>query len=173
LDSQAEEQLVASCRDGDRNAYAQLVRRHAGQVFAVCLGMVGDAHDAEDLAQDALVRGFAKISRLRKGRYFRAWITGIARNLCVDHLRRRKTERAALASCSTTKHTARTDFRALQGAVLELPEQYRLPLLLYYFDGHSIENIGIALGLSPAAVSTRLSRARRQLRERIDHQRGA
>ena len=58
MDATAEKTLVASCRNGDRAAYASLVKVHSGRVFAICLGMLGNRHDAEDMAQQtqAIVR---------------------------------------------------------------------------------------------------------------------
>ena len=63
--------------------------------------------------------------------------------------------------------------RRLEGALARLPEKYRVPLMLYYFDGHSTENVARMLDLDPAAVLTRLSRARRELRRMLQEQGGA
>ncbi len=170
LDGWSEEKLAAACRRGEKRAYAVLVRRHAPQVFAVCLGMLASVHDAEDVAQDALVKGLTQIDQLRAGEHFRAWIAGIARNLCLDHLRREKRGREVLARRQAPEPADRSAFAELEGAIHELPEQYRLPLLLYYLDGQSTENVASALNLSPDGVRTRLSRARKELRKRIGKQ---
>ena len=92
MNAEMENSLVASCRKGGRAAYADLVRRHAGRVFAICLSLLGDWHEAEDMAQQTLLRGFMQIGNLRNSERFGAWIAQIARNVCVDALRRRKTQ---------------------------------------------------------------------------------
>ena len=63
--------------------------------------------------------------------------------------------------------------RRLEGALARLPEKYRLPLMLYYFDGHSTRNVAKMLDLDPAGVLTRLSRAQRELRRMLQEQGGA
>ncbi|MHC4529510.1 MAG: RNA polymerase sigma factor, partial [Planctomycetota bacterium] len=73
--------LVAACRRGDKSAYAVLVRRYYRYVYAVCLGVVGNMHDAEDMAQDAMLKGFVKIDKLKRTEQFDQWVLRIARNL--------------------------------------------------------------------------------------------
>lgn len=68
-------------------AYAELVERHYSKVFLVCLGVLGNVHDAEDVAQDAVIAGFEKIGQLRDGGQFGPWIARIARNLSVNFVR--------------------------------------------------------------------------------------
>ena len=85
-----DENLAAACRKGDRSAYAMLVTRHYRLVFAVCLGMLGNIHDAEDIAQDAMLKGFLTIRKLRNGEQFSQWILRIGKNLCIDFLRRKR-----------------------------------------------------------------------------------
>ncbi|UCD28581.1 MAG: sigma-70 family RNA polymerase sigma factor [Planctomycetota bacterium] len=171
MDGQSEEQLVAACRGGDKSAYASPVRRYAPQVFAICLGMLGNAHDAEDLAQEALVKGFTRIGELRDSERFAAWIRKIARHLCLDFIRRQKLGRQILAGQVEQNQTRPSDYPDLHQAITRLPEQYRLPLMLYYFDGQDTAGVARTLNLTQAAVCARLSRARKELR-RLLGQRG-
>ena len=159
-------------------AYAGLVRVYSGRVFAICLGMLGNIHDAEDIAQQALLKGFTDIDQLRDSDQFGAWIGRIARNLCLDFIRRRKreqkkafTKRAAVSESSSpapafpTKLGGGEKYPELEDALAKLPRRYRLALMLYYFDGRSTENIAEALQISQAAVYARMSRARKRLRK--------
>ena len=66
----SDKELVAICGRGDKQAYPALVRRYSGRVFGICLGIVGNTHDAEDLAQEALLKGLRQIDSLRDGQQF-------------------------------------------------------------------------------------------------------
>jgi len=175
LDERTEAQVIAACRAGDRDAYARLVRKYSRGVFAVCMGILGNVDDAEDMAQDALVRGFTRIRLLRDGEQFKPWIFRIARNLCIDLLRRRRIGRGALEKHqeeAERRDLPAEDYTFLERAIGRLPEKYRLPLMLYYFGGKSTEAVAEALGISPAGVCSRLSRARQRLRTILEEQRG-
>ncbi len=93
LDDYSDDILVEASRRGDKHAYSMLVKRHYRYVFSVCLGMLANVHDAEDIAQDTMLKGFLKIRRLYRVERFDIWVLRIARNLCVDYLRRKKHEK--------------------------------------------------------------------------------
>ena len=84
------ENLFDDCRRGEKAAYAVLVKRYYRSVFAVCLGVLGNIHDAKDMAQETMLKGFHKIRNLNSSEKYEAWIMRIARNLCIDFLRRKK-----------------------------------------------------------------------------------
>jgi RNA polymerase sigma factor (sigma-70 family) len=165
--------LVESCRDGDKSAYAGLVKAYSGRVFAVCLGMLGNSHDAEDIAQQVLVKGFSEIRQLRDSEQFGVWIVRIARNLCIDFIRRARRERIAFAASAAATKSSSEGHPELETALAKLREEYRLPLVLYYFDGQSAKNVAETLEISEAAVQARLSRARKQLRELLEAKGGS
>jgi RNA polymerase sigma-70 factor (ECF subfamily) len=180
-----DEELVAQCQRGTREAYAELVRRHSRLVFAVCLGILGDVSDSEDAGQEVLIRGFTRIGDLREGTLFSTWITRIARNHCVDLLRETIRRRELLArelgrSATGSEPPALFQDRArersrsgdprydgLRLALGGLHEKYRMPLTLYYFEGRSTQKVAEALEISEAGVLTRLSRARKELRKQL------
>ncbi len=171
MDVFSEEKLVAGFRRGDKRAYAALVGRYARDVFAVSFGVVGNVHDAEDIAQEALLKGLVRIAALRKGKRFGPWICRIARNLAIDLVRRQRTHKQATARIQLQQRAESTeDYHVLEKAIQRLDETYRETLLLYYFDGERTEDVAEKLNISPATVLSRLSRARRQLREIIENQ---
>ncbi len=138
--------------------------------------MLGNVHDAEDLAQETFVKGYSQIRELRSASQFGPWVARIARNQCVDFLRRKKRGRdiralnaASHPSGSVEDDPEREDLQEvnrarLEAALARLPGKYRVPLVLYYFNGHSTESVARTLDLEPAAVLTRLCRARKELR---------
>lgn len=170
MNGRSEDDLVASRRKTDELAYTDLVKAYSRRVFAVCFGMLGDTHDAEDLTQQALLKGLTSMNQLRQGEQFGSWICQIAKNLCIDFIRRRKIRRRILLKRSTVE-TGRSKVRPeLESAFTKLSEDYRIALLLYYFDGRSTQKIAESLGISRDAVHTRLSRARKQLRKLLEAQ---
>jgi RNA polymerase sigma-70 factor (ECF subfamily) len=132
--------------------------------------MLGNKEDAEDAAQEALLKGFSNIDELRDSERFGTWIAGIAKNLCVDHIRRRRRKRRFHRLWVTQPEASSSEYSGLEKALCELPEDYRVALMLYYFDGRSAKNIAEALDVSEATVCARLSRARNRLRELLDRQ---
>lgn len=164
MDADSEREQVGLCKQGDKAAYAGLVRAHSGRVFALCLGMLGNRHDAEDMTQQALLKGFRQIRTLRNSDRFAPWITRIARNLCLDALRTRKHQDSPPPVRDGQDQGDPEALRRLETALKRLNTDYRVPLLLFYFDGRTTQNIAETLGITQANVQTRLSRARRQLR---------
>jgi RNA polymerase sigma-70 factor (ECF subfamily) len=164
-------QLVAISLGGDREAYGELARRHLRRVFAVCLGVIGERSEAEDAAQEALLEGFRKLHQLREPAQFAAWIGQIARNRSRDALRRRARKRERPLDAAPEPHVpSGEDHHDLHGALARMPEEHRLPLLLYYFDGKDTQTLARELGLTPGGACARLFRARRRLRDLLQEE---
>jgi RNA polymerase sigma-70 factor (ECF subfamily) len=173
LESEPEAKIVEACLAGEGRAYAGLVRRHGKRVFAICLAMTGNAADAEDMTQETFMRGFAELGSLRDRDRFGPWIATIAGNVCRNFLKKRKNQERDLATSVDCPTAVPEDLSDIREALGRLPEQYRIPLMQYYFDGHSTENVAASLGISCEAVHTRLSRARRELRKLLENAGGA
>jgi RNA polymerase sigma-70 factor (ECF subfamily) len=173
VNKRTDEYLVKASRNGDRQAFADLVRRHSRKVYAVCIGILGNAADSEDIAQEAFVKGYSSIDRLRRGDSFGPWIAMIARNLCRDHIRTYARRRELLGSRSRESEREEIDFSELHEALAELPEKYRIPLMLFYFDGKSAKKLAEELETSHAGACTRLSRARIELRRILEKRAGS
>jgi RNA polymerase sigma factor (sigma-70 family) len=95
-----------------------LVRQYYKPVFLVCFGILGNVHDAEDVAQDAMLKGFEQVRQLRDGSQFGAWIVAIARNLSINLLRKRKvTGKALVADSPSDRERPESSYEDLQQAV--------------------------------------------------------
>lgn len=165
MDCKLQENSVADSSKVDKSAYTRLVKASASRVFAICLGTVGNRADAEDIAQQAFLKGYSQIGQLRNGQQFEPWIARIAKNLCIDFLRRQKRKTSDLYEVTDNGSTESKEYPELMAALDKLPQQYRVVLLLYYFDGQSTESIAEVLETSRRAVHTKISRARKQLRQ--------
>ena len=163
MEKVCEKHWVQRCRQADGAAYASLVEVYAKRVFAVCLGILGNCHDAEDAVQQTILKGLDGIGSLREGENFNQWLCAIARNVCVDFVRGQNRNRAALQR-SVAGQVERRRYPELEEAIARLPQDYRLVLMLYYFDGKDTKSIAEILETTPAAVQTRLCRARGYLR---------
>lgn len=163
MNDRLDETVVRACRDGDKAAYALLVKRHYRHVFAVCLGVLGNVHDAEDIAQDAMLKGLVKIKKLGKGEQFEAWILQIAKNLCIDFFRRQKRIKPLATEQLMQAGQRSQDNHELEQAIRRLPQELRLPLTMYYFDGKNAKKIAGKLNISHSGACQRIRAARKEL----------
>lgn len=184
MNERSDKELAWASHQGDRPAYAVLVQRHYKSVFLICLGVLGNIHDAEDVAQDAMIKGFERVRQLREGSQFGGWIVAIARNLSINLLRKRKqvgcaphtnnrewAQKVVCNSHPTAGETSSGDERAesgyedLQQAVARLPWDLRLPLVMYYFDGQDVKTVAGKLAISTSGVYLKLRTAIKELHE--------
>lgn len=169
--------LVGRARQGDLEAYGELVRRHQGSVFGVCYRMLGERQDAADLAQDAFLRGYERLNTFDLAYPFGPWIRRVAANLCLNRLKRREPvlvdleDEAGTGSgqvptpeASTVK---RQDVEEIRRAILALPPAYRAVVELRHYQDASYQEIASALGLPISDVRSHLFRARRMLARRL------
>jgi RNA polymerase sigma-70 factor (ECF subfamily) len=155
----------------DPQAYEQLVRRYQNRLYSLACRLTGDAEESRDLVQEGFLRAYLALPDFRRGARFSPWIYRIVVNLCINHLRRRREEirydpEWAVADSSPTPQEVveRLETQMIvQKAILELPERYRVALLLRHQQGLSYEEIAQVLGLPVGTVKTHLFRARAML----------
>jgi len=143
--------------------------------YRVARGVLRNSADAEDVAQEALLRAYQRFERLRDRTRFRAWLVRIAFRLAIDRTRssKRREVRETLWSrhapaASTEDIAATSEFQThLEDAMDELPEKHRLVLLLAAMQGHSLDEVAEMLCLPVGTVKSRLFVARRQLAEKL------
>ena len=158
-----DENLVDASRAGDKDAYAALAERHYERVFVVCLGMLGSVHDAEDVTQDAMLKGLLRVGTLRDPSQFGFWIVRIAKNYCMDLMRRKKHGKKIIAHKSTPPDQTPVPYDNLQRAIEKLPPESRQTLVTYYFGGESVKDVAKRMKLSNSTVYQRLRAATQQL----------
>jgi len=177
----SDDDLVRKARNGDRTAFEELVRRTSRLVFARLYLETGDAHLAEDLLQETLMRAFRSMWRLANPSLFRPWLLTIAQNVLIDSARSdsrlKRTEPAQSATPlrivpsngpPPEAELQREETRQQVLAVLRsLPEEHRLPLTLRYLAGADYETISTQLGLTNGSLRGLLHRGLKMLRERL------
>jgi RNA polymerase sigma-70 factor, ECF subfamily len=165
MSQQGTDKWVESAAKGDRQAYGELVGRYYRPVLMECLAVLGRLHDAEDAAQEVMLQGFTKLATLRNPAQFPAWIRAIARNACLNRLRKPKA--ATGLDPDRTAATAEGEYGDLQEAISLLPQELRTAVMLYYFDGQDVKAVAERMEVSPSTVYGRLQTALRQLSERL------
>lgn len=167
--------LVASARDGDRTAFAQLVVRHRTLLLVLCRRMLGDGALAEDAAQEAILAAWLGLDTLRQPDRFGPWLAGIGLNICRNALRTRlwwQPLDQQVPSTGADPHEAAEAAElaaAVHRAIAALPPGQRAAATLFYLRGLSHRELADALGIRIGAVKTRLYKARATLRTRLAH----
>jgi RNA polymerase sigma-70 factor (ECF subfamily) len=131
---------------------------------------VGNIHDAEDVAQETMIKGLEKIRQLRKAGQFGAWIVRIARNLSINFVRRRAAAGRVVESKLEKRAPRSSANDDLEEAVARLPRDLRLPLVMYYYDGRSVKTVAERLEISTSGVYAKLRAALRELHEALTAQ---
>jgi RNA polymerase sigma-70 factor (ECF subfamily) len=165
METATDGQLVRGARRGDREAAAELFRRHWPGAWRAAYGVTGRRGLADDVAADAFERAFAALGRFDDRRPFRPWLHRIVANRALDLLRaeRRLVGEPALEA-GDGGESDRDGDRALLEAVAALPQQRRVVVILRYGIGMPPDEIATMLDLPVGTVHSRLARALEQLR---------
>lgn len=164
--------LLAQVAKGDEGAFSTLVDRHLPAVLAVARRMLRDDAEAEDMAQEAMLRLWRASDRLEINDYgARPWLRRVVSNLCIDRVRAGRNtsvvdevpEQARPADQVHALERQEASQR-VDAALKALPERQRLALVLFHYEGLSQIETGKIMGISDEAVESLLSRARRSLK---------
>ena len=175
--SEAVEQLIEGCLQGDQHAWNVIVTRYWRKVFNVAYKFVGRHDQAEDLAQEIFLKIFKALGTFDRRANFQTWLISVSRNLCIDHYRSVRKERemvdrsvdAADVSPVSTEPDAlvtleRGDRRAmLHRALARLPDTLRVAVLLRDIQELSYKEIADQLALPEGTVKSRINRGRKEL----------
>ncbi len=170
-----ERRWLASCRKGDSNACAHIVRAYQDTALRTAFLMTNDRQAAEDVAQNAFLNAFRHLNRFDPERPFRPWFLTILSNEARMHLRGRKRRRdqelsddvpdGAEADAILTRLIRDDERTRVRAALAELDEPFRTTVILFYFNDLSIEEIASAIDSQPGTVKSRLHRGRQHLRQ--------
>jgi len=170
---------IRRIRAGDAAAFQGLVDRHARRVHDLARRMLRDGHEAEDIAQQAFLNAFRALDRFDLERPFRHWLLRITSNLCRNRIAQRMARRRTPPPLGgddplpePPSQDAPLDLpsdgvlrsEAVRGAIEQLPERYRLAIVLFYVHDCAVAEIAEIADLPPATVKTHLHRGRAALR---------
>ncbi len=183
-----EKVLVSRAREGDELAFAKLTKPLRERVYWRALKAIGDADEAEDIAQETLVRAFTRLETFRGDSRFSSWLYMVCSNCIRMHLRTKRRKGAlhlddhihdyeSSRERHSEPHPERLAervqlFDAIGSAMSQLPPQYGTILELWVYEGLDLNEIKERSGLSIAAIKSRIHRARSRVKQRIEHRFG-
>jgi len=181
--------LVLAAKQGDRTAFGKLAQQYQRQCAAVSLRLLGNAHDAMELVQDALVKAFRNLGQLQQSERFGPWLMRIVTNLALNFRRSRARRQAVSLEQTTGDGDEGEDLRAtiagsdldapdrpltsaelggaIQRAIDELPEKQRLALVMFAIEKMPQKDVAEVLECSVEAVKWHVFTARKSLKKSL------
>ncbi len=156
----------------DKSEFGFYAEKYKDTVYRVALNFMGSAQDAEDAVQETLLKLYLSRERFEGEEHVKRWMIRVALNFCKNAARAAKRrvptppEELALSVPFEAEEQI-----ALFTAVMSLPDKYRVPLYLFYYEEYSVREIARLLEISESAVTTRLQRARMRLKNELVEER--
>ncbi len=158
---------IIKAKNGDNEAFLELINENKLNIYRVARGILSNEHDIEDAMQNTVIKAYEKINTLKRNEFFRTWLVRILINECNEIIRRNK----RIVSINESNHEERYndcyENIDLTKAINSLSEELRVTTVLFYFEDMSIKDIASVLNIPNGTVRSRLSRARKILREII------
>jgi RNA polymerase sigma-70 factor (ECF subfamily) len=173
-----EDELILKSREGDRDAFRQIVQIHQEFAYAVAYRFLGNATDAEDAVQESFLKVWTHLGDFDPSKKFSTWLYRIVTNACLDHVKSSKRRRAVMVSSSEvdravsgsgpdTAFEEKEAVRMIHRFVRELPVKQRMVFILRDLQDLSVEETARVLKSSQASVKSNLCHARKFIRERV------
>lgn len=174
----ADEALVRRAKRGNAEAFSELVRRHQHTVYSLSLRYMRDPALAEDMAQEAFLKGFRLLRGFRGDCRFSTWMYRVTCSVCLTEIARRgrrgevPLEPNAPEEGVTPDPTAKDSAEIVRRCVTRLPERYATIITMYYLDQAPYEEIAAAMEIPVGTLKTWMFRARKELRLLIEQELG-
>jgi len=174
----SDSELVQRIQSGDDTAFDELMRRYKHPIINFVYRMLGNADDADDIAQEVFFRAYQNLETYRPEMKFSPWLFALARHAAIDHLRWRKrhptesiesTVEFAAPASTTDEVAARELDEAIASALYKLPEDQRTAIVLAEYHNLSYAEIAGVMHCSEKSVESRLYRAKQSLRVLLRH----
>jgi RNA polymerase sigma-70 factor (ECF subfamily) len=175
MTDRTDEHLVAEARDGDNDAFKELVRRHESRVAATVIGMLGNCPEADDVGQETFIRFYRALGSFRGDSSVGTYLTRIAINLSLNELKRRKRlfsvfsrpkdEEVPDLPDPKSSGLSYEDKKVINWALQKLKPEFRAVLVLRLIDGYSTEETAAIMKVPLGTVLSRLARAQKKMKE--------
>lgn len=178
-----DQELVRKTLDGDMDSFSVLVERYQKQIYSLTYRLTNDPEDARDLAQEVFIHIYKVLGKYDQERKFFSWMYKVATNVCYNALRRGKNEQAVSldkvieimpmigrSEAQPEEYYERRETQeSVRQAVAELPEKYRVPLVLRYLEEMTYKEIAEYMDLPVTTIETRLYRGKAMLQKRLEY----
>jgi len=171
-----EKMWLTQAKNGDSEAFCQIVEKYQQPVYNLCYRMLNNAHDAEDAAQEVFTRAYYKLDSYDDAGKFSTWLFSIASHHCIDKLRKRRVNLISWDELESWYHWPVQDTAQPEKVLLEaeaaqevqtllnkLPPDYRLAIILKYWHALSYQEIAQTLETTVGAIKSKLFRARKMM----------
>ncbi len=150
-------------------AYTALYERNADMVFAIALSYLRSREDAEDVVADVFAQIFEERTEFQNLQHERAWLITAVKNRCRNHLRHwsRKQRTDEEIPEQVRSDEAKVRLHTVMDIIAQMPERYRLPLVLHTIQGYSVSETAQILNTKESTITTRISRAREILNKKM------
>jgi len=149
--------------------FSREIEAMAPMMFRVAFAILRNRSDCEDAAQNAALKAYANLDKLKERRYFRTWMIRILKNECMSYTRANRSV-IRLETCGDVGYDMEVPDLDLNRAFDTLTKDERLAVTLYYYEGYSTREIAQICDTTDGAIRTRLSRARETLRAQLSEQ---
>lgn len=176
--NESDETLIQAVKEGDPEAFGPLIERHKIAIYRLVYRMVHNRDDAEDLVQEIFIKAYKGIKSFKPGYKFLPWLSRIAVNHTLNFIKKEKKVEVQplewVANYNDGKNNPAEIVKQkilkekVLAAMEQLPNEYRIVLLLRVEEGLSYEEIGQALNIPRGTVMSRLARARQRLKELLE-----
>ena len=169
-------ELVQKCLSGNQGSFAEIVARYKKLIYNVVYNFIGNSPDLKDLFQEVFLRVYKSLANYNPDYQFSTWVVKIASNVCLDQLRRKRAEQMTMEDITEVsdnrpnpedQYIARERLEKIRKAVQELPEDYRILVILFHQQELSYEAMGQILDQPITIIKNRLYRARLMLRDKL------
>ena len=166
MQNELERELVEAAAGGDLESFGELCRRHYAAMVAVAYAVLSDHQLAEDAAQESFARALARVRSLKDRAKFAPWLAAICRNVAKDMAaaRARQTSTEDISQVAQ-RNSDDESSKQVRQAIERLPARTKELIVLRYYDNLSYERMASVLGISPAAINGKLTRAKRKMAE--------
>ncbi|HLK13168.1 MAG TPA: sigma-70 family RNA polymerase sigma factor [Fimbriimonadaceae bacterium] len=160
-----ERQWVAKCREGDESALGMLIARHRNRLLRTAANLLRDRHEAEDVSQEAFLKAFRELHKLRDDRAFSGFLYRICVRLCMDRLRLKRAETTEFDSVEPHQGGNVENRIVIEKLLAQLPAELRATLVLREMEQLSYEEVATVMNVPIGTVRSRLHTARERFRK--------
>ena len=164
------QEIIDHCKEGDQKAQFRLYKLYYKPMYSVCMRLINQADEAEDIMQEAFLNAFRNIDTYRGEVSFGAWLKRIVINRSLDHLKKKKLKLEEINDKTAQiadyqMEMKEVNVEVIKNTIQQLPDGYRVVLSLFLIEGYDHEEISQILGITNSNSRTQFLRAKNKLRE--------